>query len=252
MYVLVDLGYLMFYRYHATLRWLEFQKTVVCQTTNDYVAEVFEKHLIGQLDRLKKKYKQATFYFCKDEKHELVWRKSIYPEYKATRGTADDMIRSLQSIVLNVVENYGLVLGGDCLEADDVAFLTVKLIRKHDMNVEIFIVTSDRDYLQMVDNKLQIVDGTGKWICGSGDPQKDLWTKIIMGDKSDNIPPIAKGCGKKTAEALAADLEKLSEYVQKKGCTAELARNEQLICMDKIPEHLVEAFYRSNNIVLKT
>lgn len=251
MYVLVDLGYLMFYRYHATLRWLEFQKIYEQEMSNDYIAEVFEKHLRGQLDKLKKKYKGAKFIFCKDEKQARVWRKAVFPEYKANRGVADDMVHKLQGIVLDVVGCYGTVLGAPSLEADDVAFLIVKHIRQCDDKSEIFIVTSDRDYLQMVDDRIQIVDGSGKWITGSGDSKRDLWTKIIMGDKSDNIPPIAKGCGKKTAEALASDPTKLAEYVQKKGCSAELARNELLICMDKIPDELVTAFYEANNHVLR-
>lgn len=245
MYVLVDLGYLMFYRYHATMRWLEFQKSLDQEMTDDYIIELFERHLIGQLDKLKKKYKQATFYFCKDEKQALIWRKDIFPEYKANRGVADEMVRRLQAAMLNIVTRYGSVVGAPRLEADDIAYLVVKKIRAKYPEAEIFIITSDRDYLQMVDDRIHLMDGGGKMFTGSGDAKRDLWTKIIMGDKSDNIPPIAKGCGKKTAEALAADPQKLAEFVEKKKCSAELARNETLVCMDKIPAELANAFYSS-------
>lgn len=244
-YVLVDLGYLMFYRYHATMRWLEFQKSLDEEMSDDYVVSLFEKHLVGQLDKLRKKYKDATFYFCQDEKQSLIWRKDVYPEYKANRGVADEMIYRLKGAMMKIVSGYGHVAGAPRLEADDIAYLVVKKIRAKYPTADIVIITSDRDYLQMVDGHIQLMDGGGKVFVGSGDAKKDLWTKIIMGDKSDNIPPIAKGCGKKTAEVLAADPQKLAEFVEKKKCSAELARNETLVCMDNIPSELAQVFEAS-------
>lgn len=243
MFVLVDLGYLTFYRYHATMRWLEFQKTLDQELTETYILDLFRRHLVAQLNKLQKKYKQAAFLFCKDEHQAHVWRRQLYPDYKGTRGVADDLVRKLQSTVLECVSQYGKVLACAQLEADDIAYLAVKQIRACQPNAEIIVVTSDRDYLQMVDDKVQLVDGTGKWITGSGDAVVDLWTKIIMGDKSDNIPPITKGCGKKTAAELATDPCKLREYVEKKRCADELARNETLVSFAKIPNDLVQLFY---------
>lgn len=251
MYVLVDLGYLMFYRYHATLRWLEFQKTLEQELTLDYLTEVFRKHLVAQLEKLKKKHKSAKFYFCKDEKQALIWRKELYPDYKANRGVADDTIRRLQQVVLEEVAKYGNVLGAPSLEADDVAFLTFKRIRQKQLETEVFVLTSDHDYLQIVDENFKIVDASGKCITGSGNAKKDLLMKIIMGDKSDNIPPIAKGCGKKTAEALADDPNKLAEFIKQKGCAAQYALNEMLVNMEKIPKELADAFYVLNETCLK-
>lgn len=243
MYVIVDLGYLLFYRYHASMRWLDFQKELEEEMTEEYIANVFRKHLIGQLQKLQKKYPMAKFLFCKDEKHCDVWRKAIYPEYKATRGEATDRIRSIRDVMFEIVQGIGKVFEGRGLEADDVAFLLVRKLRAERPNDEIIIITSDRDYLQMTDAKVQIVDGAGKRVVGSGDAKKDLWIKIIMGDKSDNIPAIAKGCGKKTAETLAENPAKLAEFVKKHKCQAELDRNHLLVSMDKIPHDLQTAFY---------
>ncbi len=248
MYVIVDLGYLLFYRYHASMRWLDFQKQLEEELTEEYIASIFKKHLISQLEKLRKKYPSAHFLFCKDEKHGNVWRKAIYPEYKATRGEASRCevtarIITLQHVMIQVVNDIGRVFEGHGLEADDVAYLLVQKLRAEQPSEEIIIVTSDRDYLQMTDEKVHIVDGSGKWVVGSGDAKKDLWTKIIMGDKSDNISPIAKGCGKKTAEALAGDPKKLVEFVAKHKCHEMLDRNITLVSMDKIPSDLKDAFY---------
>ena len=239
MYVIFDLGYLMFYRYHATARWIAFQKDV--QTSPDVVLATCRAHLVSQMDKLRKRYRGARFVFCKDERHDCVWRKEVYPEYKMNRPSCDPVISSVSQMVDEVVAKYGTILRGDRLEADDIAYLLVQKIRAELPDEPIILVTSDRDYLQMLDTNIIIIDGRGKEIKGSGDANVDLWTKIIMGDKSDNIPPIYKGCGKKTADVLARDADALRAFVEKNGCHEALARNELLVRMSKIPQHLVDA-----------
>lgn len=240
-YLLFDLGYILFYRYHATMRWIEFQKDF--DKSHENIIQTFTKHLTAQLDKLRKKYKGYTFVFCKDEKHVLVWRKEIYPEYKATRPHANDTIITLQTALLDIVSPYGRILASPGLEADDIAYLTVKHIRSLDNDAIIRIITSDRDYLQMVfDERIHLMDAAGKPIVGSGSFATDLWIKILMGDKSDNIPPVCKGCGKKVAEQLANDPIARDEFIQKKNCQAEVDRNRRLICMSEIPTHLTEKF----------
>jgi 5'-3' exonuclease len=246
MYLLFDMGYLLFYRYHATMRWVEFQKEYEKSPKN--IIQTFTNHLTSQLDKLRKKYKTHRFIFCKDEKHAQVWRKEIYPEYKNTRVQANEMIIALQPVFLEIVSRYGDVLSSKGLEADDIAYLTVKHIRSQEhlqpTKSEIRIITSDRDYLQMVfDDNIHLMDATGKPIQGTGSHTTDLWMKILMGDKSDNIPPVCKGCGKKLAEQLANDPIARDEFIQKKNCRPEVDRNHRLICMSQIPTQLVENFY---------
>jgi 5'-3' exonuclease len=72
-----------------------------------------------------------------------------------------------------------------------------------------------------------------------------MYTKILMGDVSDNIPPVCKGCGKKTAQKLAADENERTQYIQKNNCQTEFNRNMTLICMANIPSALVDEFNQS-------
>lgn len=245
MIVLVDMGYLLFYRYHATSIWLGHQDEWKNALTIpiEVVAHYFEKHLRGQLDKLKKKYKTARkFYFCKDTPQASIWRMDVYPEYKGTRGQADDTVRYLKDIITKVVSQYGMIVGIDKLEADDIAYLLVKRIRSVNTEENILIITSDHDYLQMKDDHITIINGGGKEITGCGDAKKDMYTKILMGDVSDNIPPICKGCGKKTAEKLAANEEERNQYILKNNCQKEYERNCTLICMENIPSTFVSIF----------
>ena len=231
------------------MRWIEFQKDG--NTSSERILQCFSNHLTSQLDKLRKKYKGYRFLFCKDEKHAQVWRKCVYTEYKSTRAKANDTLIQAQHVLLDIVSTYGDILSSEGLEADDVAYLTVKLLRQYHANTEIRIITSDRDYLQMVfDDKIHLMDAPGKPIVGSGSCTKDLWMKILMGDKSDNIPPVCKGCGKKIAEQLANDSVALEEYVEKKKCQEELKRNRRLICMSEIPENLVCMFYEACSKVI--
>jgi 5'-3' exonuclease len=233
------------------MKWIGFQKNV--DESPENVINIFKNHLESQLVKLAKKHKGHKFIFCQDEKQSKVWRNLLYSDYKSTRGEADEMIGVLKDVVMGVAKDYGIALGYDGLEADDIAFLTVKYIRKCNENCSIVIITSDRDYLQMVfDDHIKIINGSGKLIEGLGDSKKDLMMKILMGDKSDNIPPVCKGCGKKTAEELALNPEKLTEFIEKNGCQAEYDRNTRLICMDQIPDDLVEGFQKKCVPILAT
>jgi 5'-3' exonuclease len=254
MIVLVDMGYLLFYRLHATSRWMTFQNEFKNRTLEDeIVLEYFEKHLTSQLDKLRKKYKPGNaFIFCKDERHAKVWRKELYTEYKATRGEATSLIRKAQDVFHRIVQTYGEIFAGDGLEADDVAYLMVKRIRQDLPTEPLVIITSDRDYLQMKDEHMIIVDGTGKEMKGCGDATKDKLAKILMGDVSDNIPAVCKGCGKKTAMSLVQDMDVMESYLVKNNCKDVFLRNETLICMQRIPKKLADDFYEQAETRIKT
>jgi hypothetical protein len=65
MYLLFDMGYLLFYRYHATMRWVEFQKEY--EKSPENIIQTFTNHLTSQLDKLRKKYK-TQFHFLQRRK----------------------------------------------------------------------------------------------------------------------------------------------------------------------------------------
>ena len=74
------------------------------------------------------------------------------------------------------------------------------------------------------------------------DPKKDLMCKIFVGDKSDNIMPIFKGCGIKTAEKLFNDPELLATKLADKDIKKVYDLNTQLIDFNSIPQQLVDSF----------
>ena len=67
------------------------------------------------------------------------------------------------------------------------------------------------------------------------DPEKDLFCKILMGDKSDNIPSIFAKCGIKTALKCYNDQEYFNQKLKKENAEDNYERNKKLIDFNEIP-----------------
>lgn len=178
-----------------------------------------------------------------------VWRTSIFPEYKDIKSDnpfknlGDDLFDKIYTIL----NRYGIMMTHEKLEADDVAYLCVQNISSQ---ININIITSDKDYLQMLThNNVKIFNGGLKEL--KGDPYEELWLKILAGDKSDNIPSI---CGKVKAKKLMKNEDELNAFVKAKNLKERLELNKQLIDMKNIPEKYQKEFIKKYNFskLLKT
>lgn len=142
-------------------------------------------------------------------------KRYIYPEYKANRGinrvtnwdTFESQQEESEAITTQLVRLiYYLkqlpvdLISIDKIEADDViGYITGKL------EGEITIMSSDRDYLQLVSDKITAYSPTKKKFYDEdmvlkeyGVTSKNFLTqKILLGDSGDNVPGV-KGLGAKT------------------------------------------------------
>lgn len=146
---------------------------------------------------------------------EPTFRHEQYEEYKATRQKAPDELRSQFGRVREVLQTLNIpifeVVG---YEADDViGALAKQSAAEHDLDV--YIVTGDRDSLQLVDDDVKIY--MLKWRPGGREtvvydpaklkedtgltPEEYVDYKALVGDTSDNIPGVP-GVGEKTASTL--------------------------------------------------
>jgi deoxyribonuclease IV len=241
--LIVDCGYLMFYRYHATKRSLVFK--LKRDPTHQEILDTYAPHLEEQLKKTIKKTKAKLVLFCKDTSRAQLWRTKLWPEYKITRSECSDELKECFKKLDDIeLERFGHVFQQEHLEADDLAALCLKYIEKVKANQEVVFLTNDRDYLQLLRRpSIRIIDAALKEIKGSGDHTIDVLAKILMGDKSDNIPAVAKNCGPKTALGIAnGGKEKLEQFIRDKKCQEAFDRNEQLIRLDRIPTDLEESF----------
>ena len=136
------------------------------------------------------------------------WRKKESTEYKSTRTTADIAHYADQSLLLDeVLPTLGMnVVRQPGFEADDV----IAHVSRHSQAYEeIHILTCDKDLLQLVNNKVNVllfssakkmelvdIDGVIKHF--GVFPSEVKYFKALAGDSSDNVAGIPK-VGPKTA-----------------------------------------------------
>ena len=187
----------------------------------------------------------------KDCKRENIWRMEIFPQYKANRNYDDGFMGGpffKMAYEEELFQKGGAkaILKHSKLEADDCIALSVKYLLKAYPSCHIYIITSDRDYLQLNAHNVDLYNLSFKNIADKssiGDPKNDLEMKIIMGDSSDNIPSVFPKCGPKTAIKCIED----TEFFKKKMADnpeyyKQYELNKTLINFDNIPIELATEF----------
>ncbi len=162
------------------------------------------------------------------------FRKDIYPEYKANRSAMpEDLVPQIPYIkrLVDAFNLPGIEKAG--YEADDIiATLAKKFAAK---GVEVTIVTGDKDMMQLVNDRVRLLDTMKDKISGPvevferfGGADKVIEVQALSGDSSDNVPGVP-GIGEKTAKALIdefGDIETLlSSLDQLKGKRRENLKN---------------------------
>ncbi|MBM5782658.1 MAG: DNA polymerase I [Pelagibacterales bacterium] len=136
------------------------------------------------------------------------FRNEIFSEYKSNRPPCPEDLIPQFPIVREAAESLNLaILEKIGFEADDIiATIAKKFVAGGD---KVLIVSSDKDLMQLVDDKILMYDAMKNKIIGINEvkekffvePKKVLDVLALMGDSSDNIPGV-KGIGPKTAAEL--------------------------------------------------
>ena len=199
---LLDISSLFFRSYYAIAFNMKNQKG---QSTNAVYG------VLKILDQLSRKHKPSAMICCFDTKEGSYFRKQLYPDYKANREEMPEDLSAqvpylktlMQKLLIPCWEKPGF-------EADD---LIASIAKQAKANWEVFIVSGDKDFAQIVDQKVFLYDSMkdkiydregvkNKW----GLPPSKMQDYLaLMGDSSDNIPGV-KGIGPKGAVQL------LSQY----------------------------------------
>lgn len=140
------------------------------------------------------------------------FRHEAYESYKGTRDKTPNELSMQFPILKEILKNMGIkTIDLDMYEADDIAGTLAE--KAEDKGLNVYLVTGDRDYLQLATDKIKIIM-TKKGITEIEEydrkrineeygiePKQFIEVKALMGDKSDNIPGI-DGIGEKTALKL--------------------------------------------------
>lgn len=261
-FIFVDGSYYNFYRYFALLQWwknVHPDEPLHDPMQNEIFVEKFKKIHIETLLKIPRKLKidkkiKPILLVGRDCKRENIWRNELFPQYKANRVHNQEngfmggpFFKMAYDEDLFIKGGAKAILRHPHLEADDCIAISVKHLVNRYPQCHIYIITSDRDYLQLNAHNVDLYNLTYKNIAetkgSTGNPEDDLEIKIIMGDTSDNIPSVFPKCGPKTAQKCIED----EEFFKKKMADNPLyykqyELNKTLICFDNIPENLIEEF----------
>jgi DNA polymerase-1 len=180
----------------------------------------FSRTLLDVYEHYQPKYLAVAF----DEG--LSAREEIYPEYKSTRETMPEDLRSQFDRIRELVAAFNIPqLTMPNMEADDVLGTISR--QAVEMGLDVHIATGDRDILQLLgphvrvqlpqrgeeDKVWDVPAFRQKW---GIEPSQLVDLKAMMGDSSDNIPGVA-GVGEKSATKLLqeyGDLDTIYENLE--------------------------------------
>lgn len=258
-YLLLDTSYIIFYRYYALIQWWKIAKKDIILDKNPFenseFVEKFTKLFMEQITNIKKKLKihkqECKVIAARDCPRKEIWRNEIFPQYKESRYKDDAlMVGEFFKLVYtnDFLKKAGVeyIFKYNKLEADDIVAITKNYIRKKYPESSIYIITNDQDYLQLSDENTKLFNLKFKNLLDNKkvfrEADKNLFYKIVLGDKSDCIPPILTGCGPKTTEKYYLNKDLFEITLKKQNAYDKYILNKKLVSFSEIPDELVNGF----------
>ena len=154
---------------------------------------------------------------------EKTFRHEMYDEYKANRPKMPDEIAYQIPILKEIVGYLGIeLIERPGYEADDIMGSLSKVAESN--NVESYIVSGDKDMLQMVNDNIIVYAPGNRFKSTTKFKKEEVKNKMgvypdriidllsLIGDSSDNIPGV-KGVGPKTAVKLIEQFDSLDKLI---------------------------------------
>ncbi len=166
-----------------------------------------------QMELIKPDYAAAAF-----DLKAPTFRHKMYEHYKEGRHPTPEDLLSQFPDAKECLELMGIhVMELPGYEADDIQGTVASLAHKHE-DTESYILSGDRDLLQLIDDKITVLLATNHDTLVMHrdefnekygiEPSEFVDMKALMGDSSDNIPGVA-GVGEKTAATLIQNFNTL-------------------------------------------
>lgn len=199
---------------------------------------------LNTLNEILKKEEPTHIAVCFDAPA-ATFRKEIYPEYKANRDATPEDIKKSIPYIKNILKGYKIpILEQVGFEADDLAGSLSKKFSSE--KYEIYLMTSDKDYLQLIDENISVYKPKSKKHdvqiitpeifkekYGLKNPEQYIEVLALAGDSADNVPGIP-GVGEITALKL----------LNKFGSIEEIYNN-----IDKLSPKQKEKFIENKDLV---
>ena len=161
------------------------------------------------------------------------FRNEIFPEYKAHRPDPPEDLIPQFPLIREAVEAFNV----PCIEmkgyeADDIIATYAK--QATDQGLKVSIVSSDKDLMQLVSDKVELFDAMKNKHIGVKEvrekfgvrPDQVIDVQSLTGDKADNVPGVP-GIGEKAASLLIKEYETLDHLLN-------LAKDPEVLRVDLI------------------
>ncbi|WP_091942703.1 DNA polymerase I [Methylorubrum salsuginis] len=180
------------------------------------------------------------------DKSEGSFRKELFPDYKGHRPDAPDDLKRQMPLMRDAVRAFGLhAVELIRYEADDLIATYARQAEAR--GAEVIIVSSDKDLMQLVSDKIRFYDfESGAKGKPGYRPERNLdrdaiiakWEGLapeqigdalaLIGDTSDNVPGVP-GIGLKTAAALIKEYGSLAQLLERAAEIKQPKRRETLL-----------------------
>jgi len=140
------------------------------------------------------------------------WRQDVFPQYKERRDaykeTAKVDFNKFKPIFKEYINTFKIIFSNiinlqiENVEADDIIAVISK---KHaiELSDEVIVVSGDKDMRQLLSIKnIKQYDPMQNKFIEIIDPKQELTLKVLTGDRGDDVPPIKRGVGIKTAQKI--------------------------------------------------
>lgn len=174
--------------------------------------------IVNMLKQMQKKYTTRNWVCVFDAKGKT-FRDEIYPEYKANRRETPDELKVQFPYIHELIADLGIpVIIQDGVEADDVIATIAKKYAA--LDYQILIATGDKDFAQIVDDKIilvntmtnEILDHHGVIDKFGVRPDQIIDYLSLIGDSVDNVPGVHK-CGPKTAQKWLTEFDSITNLI---------------------------------------
>ena len=180
------------------------------------------------------------------DKSEGSFRKELFPDYKGHRPDAPDDLKRQMPLMRDAVRAFGLhAVELERYEADDLIATYARQAEAR--GAEVIIVSSDKDLMQLVSQKIRFYDfESGAKGKPGYRPERNLdrdaiiakWEGLtpeqigdalaLIGDTSDNVPGVP-GIGLKTAATLIKEYGSLDQLLERAAEIKQPKRRETLL-----------------------
>jgi len=143
-----------------------------------------------------------------DVSDETVFRKDIYPPYKAHRDPPPEDLPPQAERIVSILKAIGLtILRKERFEADDIFATLVRRLAGEDLHI--YLVSRDKDLDQLISPYVSLYDPLKNEVLTPASlfeskgwsPEQAVEAQMLTGDSVDNVPGVA-GVGPKTAAKL--------------------------------------------------